>query len=196
MGKIITTVLGITIALCFLFLSCGIKPGEELPFPTSTPSPGLTPSPEPSLSPSPSPTPILNPPESFEPEDAPTTSEVLGRNLISPWGYQKEANRERLYPIVVIGMWGEGAIVSSEVGQKYPAFHVDFSDNASEEAGELIADWLDGALATGLRIDDKRVYLTGFSAGGSGSFKLVRGMLAKGKLFAAIIRVAGKANPS
>jgi predicted peptidase len=39
-----------------------------------------------------------------------------------------------------------------------------------------------------------RIYLTGFSAGGSGSYMLVRGFISRGRLFAGIIRVAGQSN--
>ncbi|MBK8474764.1 MAG: fibronectin type III domain-containing protein [Opitutaceae bacterium] len=44
----------------------------------------------------------------------------------------------------------------------------------------------------GFRIALNRVYLTGFSAGGSGSYKTIRGFLSKGKCFAGLIRLAGQ----
>lgn len=138
---------------------------------------------------------VSNPTEAFTEADRPGTDTVrmvdhdFGLDL--PWGYQRDRNAERLYPIVVNGCWGEGGQFNEDTRKKYPAFFLDFNNYSTDEHGALLADILDTIKAT-YRIDMDRVYLTGFSQGGSGSFKLVRGMLSKGKLFAGIIRVAGQ----
>jgi hypothetical protein len=136
-----------------------------------------------------------NPIEEFTEADRPGTVVVrtssLSFNLDLPWGYARSANASRKYPIVVNGCWGEGGLFSEPVRKKYPAFFLDFNNYSTDEHGALLADLL-GSIESGYRIDAGRVYLTGFSQGGSGSFKLVRGMLSKGKLFAAVIRVAGQ----
>jgi len=135
---------------------------------------------------------IVTPVEVFTEDDRPVTVKLQTLDLTKPWGYDRSANDERLYPIVVNGCWGEGGNFSEDVRKKYPSFYLDFDTYYTESDGEWLAGLLDQAAAEGHRIDPDRIYLTGFSQGGSGSFKLVRGMLAKGKLFAAIIRVAGQ----
>jgi len=138
---------------------------------------------------------VANPVETFTEADRPGSVAVQASgtsfSLVLPWGYGRTANASREYPIVVNGCWGEGGQFTEAVRKKYPAFFLDFNNYSTEEHGALLADLLDVAKA-GYRIDMDRVYLTGFSQGGSGSFKLVRGMLTKDKLFAAIIRVAGQ----
>jgi predicted peptidase len=137
----------------------------------------------------------LDPVEEFTEADRPGTVAVslggLSFNLDLPWGYARSANASRKYPIVVNGCWGEGKLFTEAARKRYPAFFLDFNNYYTDEHGALLSGLLD-SVETGYRIDMGRVYLTGFSQGGSGSFKLVRGMLSKGKLFAAIIRVAGQ----
>lgn len=130
--------------------------------------------------------------EKFTNLDVPDTVTLQAFKYTTPWGYNKEENATRLYPIVVNGCWGEGHLFSVDVCKKYPSFYLDFNEHSSESDGILLANLLDAAIKAGFRIDMNRIYLTGFSAGGSGSFKIVRGMLTKGKLFAGIIRVAGQ----
>jgi hypothetical protein len=138
---------------------------------------------------------VRNPLETFTEADRPEETAVLvsgaSFGLGLPWGYARAANASRMYPIVVNGCWGEGGLFSETVRKRYPAFFLDFNNFYTDEHGALLAGILDAAKAE-YRIDMDRVYLTGFSQGGSGSFKLVRGMLSKGKLFAAVIRVAGQ----
>jgi hypothetical protein len=135
--------------------------------------------------------PALDPVETFTEDDAPKTLVHDGRQFKSPWGYEKSGNAKRSYPLLVSGCWGEGQGEYSAISQKHPAFVIDYQKNGTQD-GSILADWIDSAIADGYRIDQTRVYLTGFSQGGSGSYPLAQGMHAKGKYFAAIIRVAGQ----
>ena len=132
------------------------------------------------------------PVETFEDGDAPYTITVDGSHFSTPYGYKRAANGDRKYPLVVIGRWGEGkGYFNDEIRKKYPSFYLEFQ-YSHESDGARLADIIDAALESGLRIDAGRILYTGFSAGGSGSFKLLRGMASKGKYFAAINRVAGQ----
>ena len=134
---------------------------------------------------------VLNPVETFSPSDAPKGFDVNEVGFTGPWGYDKTENASRLYPLVVAGYWGEGVGQYEQVAKRYPAFVLRYEKDGVSD-GEALADWIDAAIAAGYRIDANRVYLTGFSQGGSGSFPLARGMYNKGKYFAAIVRVAGQ----
>ncbi|WP_005035186.1 IPT/TIG domain-containing protein [Holophaga foetida] len=136
--------------------------------------------------------PVTTPAETFTATDAPVTQTLDSLDLVTPWGYGRAANASRTYPLVVNGCWGEGNLFPTATRQEYPSFYLDFNNYSTEEHGAWLGDLIDQALQAGYRIDPNRIYLTGFSQGGSGSFKLVRGMLTKGKLFAGIIRVAGQ----
>ncbi len=132
------------------------------------------------------------PAEAFEKGDEPYTITVDGSHFSTPYGYKREANAERKYPLVVIGRWGEGkGYFNDEVRKKYPAFYLEFQYSHDSD-GARLADSIDAALAKGLRIDVGRILYTGFSAGGSGSFKLIRGMARNGKYFAGVNRIAGQ----
>jgi len=136
--------------------------------------------------------PVKTPTEAFSNSDIPTTNKLQTWDLTTPWGYGKSENAARKYPLVVNGCWGEGPLFSEAVRKKYPSFFLDFNNYSTESDGGILADLIDAALQANYRIDANRIYLTGFSQGGSGSFKIVRGMLSKGKLFAGIVRVAGQ----
>jgi len=132
------------------------------------------------------------PKETFTDSDKPDTIKLQTFNFTTPWGYNKMENKARKYPLVVNGCWGEGPLFCENVRMKYPSFYLDFNNHSTESDGATLATLIDEAIQKNLRIDTNRIYLTGFSRGGSGSFKIVRGMLTKGKLFAGIIRVAGQ----
>ena len=133
----------------------------------------------------------LNPEETFEVSDSPETYTYDSLSFAGPWGYNKEENESRLYPLLVSGFWNEGSGQYSSVNQRYPAFVLSYQKDAVSD-GQSLARWIKGAAAAGYRIDINRIYLTGFSRGGSGSFPLAKGMYNEGMYFAAIIRVAGQ----
>ncbi len=112
---------------------------------------------------------LLNPTESFQESDAPTEYEYDSVSFTGPWGYDKTANSLRKYPLLVSGAWGEGETQYSSYQKIYPAFVLDYEKN-TESAGQLLADWITDAVAAGYRIDTDRIYLTGFSMEGSGSY--------------------------
>ncbi len=133
------------------------------------------------------------PSESFSDSDSPYDIAVdeVAVTFSVPWGYDKSDNATRTYPLVVNGYWDEGWAFTDAIRQQYPAFFLEYQKD-SEGDGAQLANIVDAAVAQGLRIDTNRIYLTGFSRGGSGSYPLVRGFLNAGKLFAAVNRVAGQ----
>ncbi len=137
----------------------------------------------------------LNPAETFTGADSGETFTVGGVSVTGPWGYARASNANRLYPLLVSGFWGDGAsqytASSNSFNKRFPAFVLDWQKDGVGD-GEALADWIDLAVSSGYRVDPSRIYLTGFSRGGSGSFPLARGMGNKGKYFAAILRMAGQ----
>jgi predicted peptidase len=133
----------------------------------------------------------LNPKEDFAETDAPVQLTHENLTFQSPWGYEKSENASRNYPLLVSGMWGEGAEYYKAVAQSYPAFVIDYQ-KSEESDGQALAQWIKSAVNAGYRIDVNRIYLTGFSYGGSSSYPLAKGMYAGGCYFAAIIRCAGQ----
>ena len=133
----------------------------------------------------------LNPKETFTDSDAPVEFVHEGYTFQSPWGYKKDDNASRSYPLVVSGMWGEGQQQYNAIAKNYPAFVIDYQKSSSSD-GQTLAKWIKSTINAGYRIDLNRIYLTGFSYGGSSSYPLAKGMFAEGVYFAAIIRVAGQ----
>lgn len=137
----------------------------------------------------------LNPAETFTAEDSPALFSVDGKAFTAPWGYGRPANADRLYPLLVSGFWGDGqgayTAQDRSFNKRFPAFTLDWQKDGVSD-GEDLADLIDSAIASGYRIDPSRIYLTGFSRGGSGSFPLAKGMGNRGKYFAAILRMAGQ----
>ena len=136
----------------------------------------------------------LPPVESFTEDDRPNSYWDGAHRWDYPWGYNRPENASRIYPLVVFGPWNEGSTnFNDDIRKRYPAFHVSFNKDASEAKGVEISNGIDACIANkGFRIDLNRIYLTGFSKGGSGSYKTIRGMLSKGKCFAGLIRIAGQ----
>ncbi|NLS90996.1 MAG: hypothetical protein GXX96_02265 [Planctomycetaceae bacterium] len=132
------------------------------------------------------------PAETFKEGDEPYTITVGDNKFSTPYGYGREANAGRKYPLVVIGKWGEGnRYFNEDIRKTHPSFYLEFQQS-SDTDGARLAGIIGAACEKGLRIDVNRILYTGFSAGGSGSFKLVRGMAGKGKYFAGLNRVAGQ----
>ncbi len=130
--------------------------------------------------------------ETFEDADAPEEVIHEGLSFFTPWGYEKFENAFRKYPLLVSGCWGEGqSYYYSRAAQVYPAFVIDYQQT-SESDGQALGEWIKSAIDAGFRIDTNRLYLTGFSAGESGSYPLAKGLYAENLYFAAIIRVAGQ----
>ncbi|MFB6320170.1 hypothetical protein [Saccharicrinis sp. FJH54] len=136
----------------------------------------------------------LNPMELFNDTDAPVELVHKGLTFQSPWGYNKPENASRLYPLLVSGKWGEGEKYYTEVARDFPAFVIDYQKTTDAD-GQALAYWIKSAIDSGYRIDLNRIYLTGFSWGGSGSYPLAKGMFAENMYFAAIIRIAGQSQP-
>ncbi len=136
----------------------------------------------------------LNPDETFVNSDAPVNHIHENLSFQSPWGYKKAGNASRHYPLLVVGLWGEGENYYKAVAQHYPAFVINYQKN-TESDGQVLGRWIKSAIEAGYRIDLSRIYLTGFSMGGSGSYPLAKGMFVEKNYFAAIIRVAGQSQP-
>ncbi len=135
--------------------------------------------------------PALNPQETFDDSQAPVELTHEDLTFSSPWGYEKSENASRSYPLLVSGMWGEGQQRYRAVAQDFPAFVIDYQES-SQSDGEALGLWIKSALQAGYRIDTNRIYLTGFSYGGSSSYPLAKGMYDADMYFAAIIRCAGQ----
>lgn len=111
-------------------------------------------------------------------------------NLMLPWNYDKDYNADRSYPLMINVVYS-GSLVSgnTERMQDYPCFCLDAAAN-SDWVYAMIADLVDT-----YRIDTNRIYLAGFSAGGSGSYPFASNLNAKqGLTVAGIVRCAGGSN--
>lgn len=134
----------------------------------------------------------LPPIETFKDEERPKEYRDGTYIWEEPWGYRRPENAGRVYPLVVFGPWNESGYFTTAIRKTYPAFYLVF-DKATEADGAALSDLIDTVMSSqGFRIALNRIYLTGFSAGGSGSYKTIRGFLSKGKCFAGLIRLAGQ----
>ncbi|MCG8698893.1 MAG: hypothetical protein MI922_12640 [Bacteroidales bacterium] len=107
--------------------------------------------------------------------------------LMLPWNYDKDYNANRSYPLM-INVHYSGSLVAGKTDrmQDYPCFCLDAAAN-SDWVYAMITE-----LVTNHRIDTNRIYLAGFSAGGSGSFPFASNLEAKqGLTVAGIVRCAG-----
>jgi len=111
-------------------------------------------------------------------------------NLMLPWNYGKDYNAERAYPLLINVVYS-GSLVAGNTQrmQDYPCFCLDGAAN-SDWVYALVAQ-----LAADYRIDTNRIYLAGFSAGGSGSYPFASNLQARqGLTVAGIVRCAGGSN--
>ncbi len=107
--------------------------------------------------------------------------------LMLPWNYDKDYNANRSYPLM-INVHYSGSLVAGKTDrmQDYPCFCLDAGAD-SDWFYAMIAE-----LVTNYRIDINRIYLAGFSAGGSGSFPFASNLEAnQGLTVAGIVRCAG-----
>jgi len=128
--------------------------------------------------------------------------------LQTPWNYEKEYNSERLYPLVIsLHGWttltdhysDPASFCGSTNMREYPCFF--FAPNNAWTEDCPISDWDDdnaawvrniiGQLIADYRIDTDRIYILGFSMGGSGSYYLAEDLYDDGIEIAGIIRNAG-----
>ncbi|MBI9097771.1 MAG: hypothetical protein JEY91_04815 [Spirochaetaceae bacterium] len=108
--------------------------------------------------------------------------------LMIPWNYDKSHNADRDYPLVV-SFSGTPFIVGDDDEMKgYPCFFLE--TGRSSWCQDLVAQ-----LVEDYRIDTNRIYLTGFSAGGSGSYPFASDLESRHNLVVAgIVRCAGGSN--
>ena len=111
--------------------------------------------------------------------------------LMLPWNYDKDHNSNRSYPLM-INVHYSGSLVAGDTQrmQDYPCFCLNAASN-NDWTYAMIAQLVDD-----YRIDTDRIYLAGFSAGGSGSYPFASNLEAKQRLtVAGIVRCAGGSNP-
>lgn len=132
-----------------------------------------------------------------------------------PWNYNKDFNNSRSYPLVVYlhGWGGAGKIdnlnylgydtnngIDDEKAKSfqtnYPSFVlVPQSNEDAWETNKVIQQIEE--FKTKYRIDNNRIYLIGYSMGGSGTYILANGWCNYNQnLFAGIIRLAGQSQTS
>lgn len=145
-------------------------------------------------------------PETFDNADRPAfelvTLTVNGSTktykLMKPWNYDKPHNAGRSYPLVV-SLHGQGGsyyapciVGDDNEMQRYPCFFMaptngDWGGGAAWVRTEI------KALTGTYRINENRLYLMGFSMGGSGSYSFASGYASEqGGYFAGIVRLAGQ----
>jgi predicted peptidase len=134
----------------------------------------------------------------------------LGYYWCEPWNYSKAENASREYPLVVYlhgssgagnisYLWylgyGEADLRARAFQTAHPCFVLVPQTSGSWDDKALIA--LIEGFRKGHRIDPSRLYLIGYSMGGSESFSLANAYYDHDKtLFAGIIRLAGQSQPS
>lgn len=138
--------------------------------------------------------------EQFQYDDNGTTRTY---SLLVPWNYDKANNQGRQYPMVV-SLHGSGGsnyapciVGDNQEMQAYPCFFL--SPNSPGGWGSAAA-WsrdLMEELIERYSIDRNRIYLMGYSMGGSGSFLYARGYYNEhGGIFAGIVRLSGQSQTS
>lgn len=127
--------------------------------------------------------------------------------LLQPWNYEKAYNSSRTYPLVVY-LHGSGssgdpaAMAMGHLGynndgfkKDYPSFVYIPHTSGSWNNSRLISQIEN--LKNTYRINTNRIYLVGYSMGGSGSYALANAYYDyNGHLFAGIIRLAGQSQTS
>ncbi|MBN2656330.1 MAG: hypothetical protein JXR86_04660 [Spirochaetales bacterium] len=116
--------------------------------------------------------------------------------LLKPWNYEKDYNSGRKYPLLAYlhGYGSDGLppdyLQSEDFLMAHPSFIYVPHTAGSWDNSKLIEQFED--LKGTWRIDNNRVYLIGYSMGGSGSYSLANSYYDQNRhLFAGIIRLAG-----
>lgn len=142
----------------------------------------------------------LDAPETFDEADRPVLEHdpVEDFELLKPWNYDKSRNANRLYPLVVSLHGGGGShykpciVGDDEEMQAYPCFFLAPTCSDWGTSADWVRDRIE-ALINEYRIDTNRLYLMGYSMGGSGSYTFARAYYDKySRLFAGIVRLAGQ----
>ena len=138
--------------------------------------------------------------ENFLSEDQPSLlrHDQLDYELLMPWNYDKPFNAQRKYPLVVSLHGAGGSSYTPCIAgnpdemKQYPCF---FMAPTAADWGAS-ADWVRSEmvrLINDFRIDENRIYLIGFSMGGSGSYIFANSLWNDyGKVFAGIVRLSGQ----
>lgn len=130
---------------------------------------------------------------------------------LMPWNYNKSTNINRNYPLVIFlhGMGGAGVInFLNYIGYDDPendkvdsvAYHFQKEHPCFTLVPQTSGEWNNASLIEQVekfkskyRIDESRIYLIGYSMGGSGSWSFANAYNEyNGHLFAGIIRLAGQ----
>ncbi len=124
--------------------------------------------------------------------------------LCEPWSYNNPVNSGRRYPLFIY-LHGSGSgggpgilpcLYSDRDKKNYPAFVYVPHTPGSWNNSTLISQ-IESLKTAYPRIDVSRIYLMGYSMGGSGAYSLANAYYDyNGHLFAAIVRMAGQGNVS
>jgi predicted peptidase len=136
----------------------------------------------------------------FDPADKPVVGHdaVLDYELLKPWDYDKGFNANARYPLVVSlhgsgGSHYEPCIVGDEREMMdHPCFFLAPTCSDWGSSAAWVRDLIE-TLKRQYRIDPDRLYLMGFSMGGSGSYSFAKAYYDEhGGIFAGIVRLAGQ----
>jgi len=138
------------------------------------------------------------------------TSSYYNYYLLKPWNYHKEFNETRSYPLVIYlhGSGGAGNITyqhylgydDDDGNDNQTAVHFQTNQPAFVLIPQTLSSWntttlinLTESIKAGYRIHTSRIYLIGYSMGGSGSYSFINAYHDyNGQLFAGLIRLAGQ----
>lgn len=151
--------------------------------------------------------------ETFDMTNRPYFKFDTGKNqyLLEPWNYNLQINKDRKYPLVIflhgsggagdisylnyLGYDKPGNILADETALKFQKEHPCFVlvPQTSSEWNNINLIGQVEFIKTSYRIDTARIYLIGYSMGGSGSYSFANSYYDFNRhLFAGIIRLAGQ----